>query len=157
MYVFTGLYISKNFTYTTYWGDRRVSYVAPEDIAIVTAKVLLDGPVCHAGQHYWLSVENFNGEKITVLLSKVSRLEIRCKDKGLKGFRQLIDPLIGQGFDSWYANANINFVAQMLDDRMLCMSMVQNDIAYIPGRLAKTLREFFIENKSVLIASAMKN
>lgn len=157
MNVFTGLYIPKNFTYTTYWGDRRVGYVAPEDIAAVAAKVLIDGPARHASQHYWLSVESFNGEEIAALLSEVTELEIRCEDKGLEGFRQLIDSMIAQGFDSWYANANIDFVTQMLDGRMSYMSMVQNDIPYVLGRPAKTLREFLTENKSVLIDSARKN
>lgn len=157
MNVFTGLYIPRNFTYTTYWGDRRVGYVAPSDIAAVAAKVLLDGPKRHASQHYWLSVESFNGQEIAALLSEVTELEIKCEDKGLEGFRQLIDSLTSQGFESWYANANIDFVTQMLDGRMSYMSMVQNDIPYILGRPAKTLREFFIENKSALVASTKKN
>jgi uncharacterized protein YbjT (DUF2867 family) len=157
MNVFTGLYIPRNFTYTTYWGDRRVGYVAPSDIAAVAAKVLLDGPKRHASQHYWLSVESFNGQEIAALLSEVTEIEIKCEDKGLEGFRQLIDSLTSQGFESWYANANIDFVTQMLDGRMSYMSMVQNDIPYILGRPAKTLREFFIENKSALVASAKKN
>lgn len=154
MNVFTGLYIPKNFTYTTYWADRRVGYVAPEDISAVAAKVLLEGPARHAGQHYWLSVESFNGEEIAALMSEVTGLEIRCEDKGVEGFRQLIDSLISQGADSWYASANIDFVTQMLDGRMSYMSMVQNDIPYILGRPAKTVREYLTENKSALIASA---
>lgn len=154
MNVFTGFYIPKNFTYTTYWGDRRVGYVAPEDIAAVAAKVLFDGPVRHAGQHYWLSVESFNGEEIAALLSEVTELEIRCEDKGLEGFRQLIESRIAEGAESWYASANIDFVTQMLDGRMSYMSMVQNDIPYILGRPAKTLREYLTENKTMLIASA---
>lgn len=154
MNVFTGLYIPKNFTYTTYWGDRRVGYIAPEDIAAVAAKVLFDGPARHTGQHYWLSVESLNGEEIAALMSEVTGLEIRCEDKGLEGFRQLIDSLISQGADSWYASANIDFVTQMLDGRMSYMSMVQNDLPYILGRPAKTVREYLTENKSALIASA---
>ncbi|MEW7311173.1 NmrA family NAD(P)-binding protein [Buttiauxella gaviniae] len=154
MNVFTGFYLPKNLTYTTYWGDRRVGYVAPEDIAAVAEKVLLDGPARHAGQHYWLSVESFNGEEIAALLSEVTGLEIRCEDKGLEGFRQLIESRIAEGAESWYASANIDFVTQMLDGRMSYMSMVQNDIPYILGRPAKTLREYLTENKTMLIASA---
>lgn len=154
MNVFTGFYLPKNLTYTTYWGDRRVGYVAPEDIAAVAEKVLLDGPARHAGQHYWLSVESFNGEEIAALSSEVTGLEIRCEDKGLEGFRQLIESRIAEGAESWYASANIDFVTQMLDGRMSYMSMVQNDIPYILGRPAKTLREYLTENKTMLIASA---
>jgi NAD(P)H dehydrogenase (quinone) len=62
MEVFTGLYIPKNLTYTSYWDDRRVGYIASSDIAAVAAKALVDGPARHGGQHYWLSVETFNGQ-----------------------------------------------------------------------------------------------
>lgn len=34
------------------------------------------------------------------------------------------------------------------------MSMIQNDIPYILGRPVKTLHEYFIENKFMLIVSA---
>jgi NAD(P)H dehydrogenase (quinone) len=37
---------------------------------------------------------------------------------------------------------------------MSYMSMVQNDIPYILGRPAKTVREYLFENKDVLVASA---
>lgn len=154
MNVFTGLYIPKNYIYTTYWSDRRVGYVAPEDIAAVAAKVLYDGPNRHAGQHYWLSVESYNGQEIAELLSDVTGLDIKYEDKGLEGFRQLIEKLIAEGFDSWYATANIDFVTQMLDGRMSYMSMIQNDIPYILGRPAKTLKEYLTEHKAQLIESA---
>ena len=42
---------------------------------------------------------------------------------------------------------------QILDGRMSYMSMVQNDIPYILGRPAKTVREFLAENRDALIAS----
>lgn len=57
MEALTGAYLPKNFTYTTYWEDRRVGYIASSDIAAVAAKVLVDGPGRHASKDYWLSVE----------------------------------------------------------------------------------------------------
>jgi hypothetical protein len=44
----------------------------------------------------------------------------------------------------------------MLDGRMAYMAMVQNDIPFILGRPAKTLREFLTEHKAVIIDSATK-
>lgn len=87
-------------------------------------------------------------------MSEVTGLEIKCEEKGLEEFKQLIAAWIANGADSWYANANIEFVTQMLDGRMSYMSMVQNDIPYILGRPAKTVREFLAENKDLLMASA---
>jgi NAD(P)H dehydrogenase (quinone) len=45
-------------------------------------------------------------------------------------------------------------VTQMLDGRMSYMSMVQNDIPYVLGRPAKTLREFLEEHKAAIVESA---
>ena len=157
MEAITGLYMPKDLAFTGYWSDRRVGYVASSDIAAVAAKVLSDDLERHSGQHYWLSVESFNGEEIAGLLSDVTGLEINYEDKGIEGFRELIESLISQGAESWYASANIDFVTQMLDGRMSYMSMIQNDIPYILGRPAKTLREFLTENKSVIAASAKKS
>ncbi|MBF9239753.1 NmrA family NAD(P)-binding protein [Hymenobacter sp. BT683] len=155
MEVFTGLYIPKNLTYTSYWDDRRVGYIASSDIAAVAAKALVDGPERHGGQHYWLSVETFNGQEIAALLSEVTGLEIKHEDKGLEGFKELIETLLANGAESWYAKANIDFVTQMLDGRMSYMSMVQNDIPYVLGRPAKTLREFLQEHKAAIRESAV--
>jgi len=87
-------------------------------------------------------------------MSEVTGLEINCDEKGLDEFKQLIEVWIANGADSWYARANIEFIRQMLDGRMSYMAMVQNDIPYILGRPAKTVREFLAENKAILVASA---
>lgn len=89
-------------------------------------------------------------------MSEVTRLDIKCEKKGLDEFRQLIQTWITNGADSWYASANIEFVRQMLDGRMSYMSMVQNDIPYILGRPAKTVREYLAKTKEVLVASASR-
>jgi NAD(P)H dehydrogenase (quinone) len=154
MEALTGAYLPKDLSFTTYWEDRRVGYIAASDIAAVAAQVLADGPDRHAGEHYWLSVESHNGKEIAQLMSEVTGLDIRCEEKGLDEFKQLIEAWIANGADSWYASANIEFVKQMLDGRMSYMSMVQNDIPYILGRPAKTVREFLAENKEVLVTSA---
>jgi NAD(P)H dehydrogenase (quinone) len=154
MEALTGAYLPKDLSFTTYWEDRRVGYIAASDIAAVAAQVLADGPDRHAGKHYWLSVESHNGKEIAQLMSEVTGLDIRCEEKGLDEFKQLIEAWIANGADSWYASANIEFVKQMLDGRMSYMSMVQNDIPYILGRPAKTVREFLAENKEVLVTSA---
>lgn len=155
MEAITGLYTPKNLTYTTYFSDRRIGFVASSDIAAVAAKVLADGPERHAGQHYWLSVESVNGQEIAQLLSDVTGLAIKVEDKGIEGFRQLIEtpdfPI-----ESWYAKANIEFVAQVLDGRMSYMSTVRNDIPYILGRPAKTLREYLNDHKTTLTKSALE-
>lgn len=153
MEAITGFYAPKNLTYTSYFSDRRIGFIASSDIAAVAAKVLVDGPDRHAGQHYWLSVESLNGKEIAELLSEVTELEIKVEHKSHEEFRKCVEapdfPI-----ESWYAKANIEFVTQVLDGRMSYMSMVQNDIPYILGRPAKTVREHLNEHKAALIKSA---
>lgn len=153
MEAITTFYAPKNLTYTTYFGDRRIGFVASSDIAAVAEKVLVDGPDRHGSQHYWLSVESYNGKEIAELLSEITELEIKVEDKGIEGFRKLVEapdfPI-----ERWYAKANIEFVTQVLDGRMSYMSMIQNDIPYILGRPAKTLREYLNEHKAALTQSA---
>ncbi|WP_373740756.1 SDR family oxidoreductase [Neisseria sp.] len=50
MEAITGLYMPKNLTYATYFGDRKIGFIASSDIAAVTAKVLTDGETRHHGQ-----------------------------------------------------------------------------------------------------------
>src|SRR5438309_49055 len=46
-----------------YWfmGDKRVGWIAADDLAAVSAQVLAEGPQKHAGKQYWLSTEVMNG------------------------------------------------------------------------------------------------
>jgi len=44
MEVFTGFQIPKNLTYTGYWDDRRIGYIASSDIAAVATEALVEGP-----------------------------------------------------------------------------------------------------------------
>jgi NAD(P)H dehydrogenase (quinone) len=51
-------------------GDKRVGWIAGEDLAAVAATVLADGPAAHAGQNYFLSTEVLNGVEAATLLSE---------------------------------------------------------------------------------------
>ena len=84
MEALTGAYLPKNLTFTAYWKDRRVGFIAASDIAAVAAKVLVDGLGRHASKDYWLSVESHNGKEIAQLISEVTGLNIKCEEKGLE-------------------------------------------------------------------------
>ncbi len=45
-------------------GDRRVGWVASDDIAAVAAKVLAEGPERHVGKNYYLSTDVLNGTEV---------------------------------------------------------------------------------------------
>lgn len=156
MEAITGLYMPKNLTYTTYFDDRRIGLVASSDIAAVAAQVLLDGQDKHAGQNYWLSVESYNGKEIVELMNEITGLDIALQKKSLDDFRAMID-VPDFPIEREYARANIEFVTQVLDSRLGSIGSIRNDIPYILGRNAKTLREHLTEHKEAIIQSATQS
>lgn len=156
MEAITGLYMPKNLSYTTYFDDRRIGLVASSDIAAVSAKVLIDGQDKHAGQNYWLSVESYNGKEIVAMMNEITGLNITLEHKNLDDFRAMID-VPDFPIESQYARANIEFVTQVLDNRLGAIGAIRNDIPYVLGRPAKTLREHLLEYKDAIIQSATQS
>lgn len=156
MEAITGLYMPKNLSYTTYFDDRRIGLVASSDIAAVSAKVLIDGQDKHAGQNYWLSVESYNGKEIVAMMNEIIGLNITLEHKNLDDFRAMID-VPDFPIESQYARANIEFVTQVLDNRLGSIGAIRNDIPYVLGRPAKTLREHLLEHKDAIIQSATQS
>src|SRR6266478_8750024 len=44
-----------------FMGDKRVGWIASDDLAAVSARILAEGPAKHASKQYWLSTEVLNG------------------------------------------------------------------------------------------------
>ena len=55
-----------------------MGYVALQDLAAVTAKVLRDGPERHASKDYYLSTETMTGLKLATALGGALDCSIRC-------------------------------------------------------------------------------
>jgi NAD(P)H dehydrogenase (quinone) len=55
-----------------YWfmGEQPVGWIAPEDIAVVAARILADGPDRHGGKQYWLTTEMLNGTQAAAEIAK---------------------------------------------------------------------------------------
>src|SRR5258708_18579154 len=51
-------------------GDKRVGWIAGEDLAAVAAKVLEEGAEPHAGKNYYLSTDVLNGVEAADILSE---------------------------------------------------------------------------------------
>ena len=59
-------------------GDKRVGWVASDDIAAVAAKVLAEGPERHAGKNYYLSTDVLNGMEVAGVLSRATDRPIQA-------------------------------------------------------------------------------
>src|SRR5258708_39972000 len=51
-------------------GDKRVGWIAADDLAAVSARVLAEGPQKHASKQYWLSTEAMNGVEAAAEIAK---------------------------------------------------------------------------------------
>ncbi len=59
-------------------GDKRVGWVASDDIAAVAAKVLAEGPERHAAKNYYLSTDVLNGTDVAGVLSRATDRPIQA-------------------------------------------------------------------------------
>src|SRR5271168_3442279 len=50
-----------NGAFRWFMGDKPVGWIAGDDLAAVSARILAEGPGKHAGKQYWLSTEVLNG------------------------------------------------------------------------------------------------
>jgi hypothetical protein len=140
----------KNDLLTVFWEKQRMGWVAASDIAAVAAAVLTEGPRKHHRQNYWMSTEALDGPEVAAILSEVAGRDIKCKMQGADDAKALFEPLI----EYWYSKSAVEFLRQVSDGRMGSHSSVRNDVPYILGRTALTLREWATRHRDQFIAVA---
>jgi uncharacterized protein YbjT (DUF2867 family) len=136
---------------SVFWGDRRVGWIAARDIAAVAATVLRQGPTRHGGKEYWLSTEVASGPEVAHILSEALDREIRCVIRGPEDYKAAIANG-GTAVESWYAEAGVEFTRQVIDGRMGYIGTVRDDVEFVTGRSAMTLRQWAAENRDQLNA-----
>jgi uncharacterized protein YbjT (DUF2867 family) len=64
-----------------YWfmGEKRVGWIAADDLAAVSARVLAEGPERHGKKQYWLSTEVLNGVEAAAEIAKALQQPIECE------------------------------------------------------------------------------
>src|SRR3984893_16433758 len=67
-----------NGSFRCYMGDKRVGWIAADDLAAVSARVLAEGPEKHAGKQYWLSTEVLNGSEAAAEISQALGQKVEC-------------------------------------------------------------------------------
>ncbi|MEG4276395.1 NmrA family NAD(P)-binding protein [Microcoleus sp. MON1_C1] len=137
-------------TFSTFWGENRVGYVALHDLAAVTAKVLRDGPERHGAKDYYLSTETMTGTELATALSEVLDREIRCNVLGASE----MEALFKQGtveVEDWYARSSFELLTQFADGRMGYMGTVKDDVPFLLGRPATSVRDWARANKAQLL------
>ena len=132
--------VVKNGKVRFYANDKKLGWVALEDVGEAAAKILIEGPDKHHGKDYWFSTESLNTKEISQILSEITGQtffddsqspEMFMKDFG--GGKTSIDP--------YFFGVEESF-KQIVDGRMAYISDVRDDLPTLIGRKGMTLREW---------------
>lgn len=143
---FTGFYgMAKNGRVRFYAKDKRVGWIALEDVGEAAAKILIEGPAKHQGKEYWFSTESLNIHEIAQIFSAVT------------GKKFTADALPPEQFLKDVKNSDPYFTGvaecfkQVVDGRMAYLGDVRDDLPRLIGRKGTTLKEWAQMHKEELI------
>jgi len=136
-------------TVNDFWEGERVGWISAEDIAKVAATVLREGPCKHNGKDYWLSEETFTMKQVTDIISKETGHQFQYACKTAADFEQMLK--YAPGMETWYGKGLVEFFTQVKDGRMGLCSAVRNDVPFVTGEKAITLKEWAAKNKEGLL------
>jgi NAD(P)H dehydrogenase (quinone) len=138
-------------------GDKRVGWIAAEDLADVSATVLAGGPATHGGQNYFLSTDVLNGHEAAAILSEIlgrpiASVEMTPSDL-LAAFASgaVKSP---PGVEENYAKSQLEWVQQTYDGRMDYGAVATSTVQDLLGRPAMTLRDWVPRHREELLAAA---
>lgn len=147
---FTGMYsMAKNGRVRFYALDKKVGWIALEDVGEAAAKILSEGPSKHQKKDYWFSTESLNIHEIAKIFSKVTRKTFIADAlapeqflKDLSATRTNIDPYFYGVAESF---------TQVVDGRMAYIGDVRDDLPLLLGRKGITLEEWAALHKKELL------
>jgi NAD(P)H dehydrogenase (quinone) len=151
---FTGFYgMVKDGQVKFYSEDKTLGWIALEDVAEATAKILSNTSE-HAGKDYWFSTESANISELASIFSEVSGEPFSAdpkspdefiKDMGIE--RSKLDPYFFGVEDCF---------KQIVDGRMSYIGDVRDDLPMLIGRKGMSIRDWTILHKSEFKALAKK-
>lgn len=147
---FTGFYgMCKNGKVIFYAKDKRVGWIALEDVAAASTKILLEGPSKHHAKDYWFSTESLNIQEVALLFSDATGKKFIADARAPEQFipdmgvdRKTIDP---------YLFGAEEFFKQLLDGRMAYIADVRDDLPQLIGRKGMTVKEWAKLHKDELL------
>ncbi len=152
---FTGFYgMVKDGKVKFYSEDKTLGWIALEDVAEATAKILTDTSL-HAGKDYWFSTETANISELASIFSEASGEQFSAdprtpdefiKDMGVE--RSKLDPYFFGVEDCF---------KQIVDGRMSYIGDVRDDLPMLIGRNGMSIREWTILHKSEFRKLAKKS
>jgi NAD(P)H dehydrogenase (quinone) len=147
-----------NGTFPWFMGDKRVGWIAGDDLAAVAARVLAEGPGKHAGKQYWLSAEVLNGSEAAAEIAQALQQRVECVVMTPDDLAALIASGALQpppNIEANYAASMLEWARQTYDGRMDFGAVTTPTVEELVGRKPLTLRTWVERNsKDVLEAGA---
>jgi NAD(P)H dehydrogenase (quinone) len=143
-----------NGTFHWFMGDKRVGWIAGDDLAAVSARVLGEGPEKHASKQYWLSTEVLNGVEAAAEIAQALQQKVECV---VMTPDQLV-ALLASGAVKPPPNIEANYAASMLewarqtyDGRMDFAAVTTTTVEDLLGRKPLTLRAWVARNSKAVL------
>lgn len=130
----------KNGKVRFYTKDKKMGWIALEDVSEAAAKILAEGPAKHQGKDYWFSTESLNLDEVAKVLSEVTGkkfiAELPPPEQFTKDFGVNQAPL-----DPYFIGVE-EFFKQIVDGRMSYIADVRDDLPQLIGRKGTSLIEW---------------
>jgi uncharacterized protein YbjT (DUF2867 family) len=140
-----------------YWfmGDKRVGWIAADDLAAVSAQVLAEGSQKHASKQYWLSTEVMNGVEAAAEIAEglgqpVESVVLTPDDlvaQITSGAMQMPSYV-----EANYGASILEWVRQTYDGRMDFGATTTTVVEDLTGRKPLTLREWVMRYRDSILA-----
>jgi len=140
-----------------YWfmGDKRVGWIAADDLAAVSAQVLAEGPQKHASKQYWLSTEVMNGVEAAAEIAEglgqpVESVVLTPDDlvaQITSGAMQMPSYV-----EANYGTSILEWARQTYDGRMDFAVTTTTTVEDLTGRKPLTLREWVVRYRDSVLA-----
>jgi uncharacterized protein YbjT (DUF2867 family) len=149
---FTGVYnFAKNGKVRFYANNSKIGWIALEDVAEATAKILIEGQK-HYGKDYWFSTESLNMKEVAKILTEVTGKPFHAEELPPEQFLKDFNPS-GKSIDPYFIGV-AKFFVQMVDGRMSYIGDVHDDAPLLIGRRGMTLKEWAKLHKDELVKLA---
>ncbi len=148
-----------NGTFHWFMGDKRVGWIAGEDIAAVAARVLAEGPEKHAGKQYWLSTEVLNGSEAAAEIAQALQQKVECAVMTPDDLVALIASGALQpppNIEANYAASMIEWARQTYDGRMDFGAVTTPTAEELLGRKPLPLRTWVERNSQAVLEAGAR-
>ena len=148
-----------NGTFTWFMGDKRVGWIAGDDLAAVSALVLAEGREKHAGKQYWLSTEVLNGAEAAAEIAEALQQKVECVVLTPDDLTALVASGALQpppNIEANYAASMLEWARQTYDGRMDFAAVTTPTVEELLGRKPLALRTWVERNRQAVLEAGAR-